>query len=602
MLTIDAAIRLSKFQIVRKNESSQDEPFLWILGVKFDSVTAGNVLQFPEKAKLEFHVPPGRHNNLGSAAENADNKKPIDIPDELGVWRTSLQFDPALPVPAHPVAFAPICTLAIVVAGLEEDGTTDTHAIEAHRRVMVFVRSTLTAEVHALLVEAVQAIRNGQPLPTGDDIQDRLRDTVTEAAIRSVINGLRDDVLPGAIIGGIFNFISLFGSLAEADADELVGQRIAFYSMPELIANAMDGQEIQFELNRDQNLVDLLEAGIAQIPANIRDRVRDRGLMRSKEGHYRVTGRTRRTDLREPPTIAAFWSLSRIAVFARGNERRIHHAHSSDGGETFEGWTSTGSGVLSSGAGAAASADGKRIFVFGRGTNNNIWFARSKDGVRPLKDAGWREMPKFESRYGACAAMSEAAKRLHVFAVSPDHRVHWSWSNDGGDSWNLPWGFVGQGLLDSSPAAAVSPDGKQLNIFGVGTDRNIWRAASPDGGINWTHLWSRSGLPDRPFLSAPACAMSADGQRLFLIGKSGRNYFFLRSEDGGAQWHEREWVRMGRHPGDGFFISAPAICASPDLKEVHIFGVFSDMRLYHRVLRDGVDGGPWAPIGLEAFA
>ncbi len=610
MLTIDAAIRLSQFQIVRKNEPSQDEPFLWILGVKFDGATAGDFLRRPEQANLEFHVPPGGHNNLGSAAENADNRKPFDIPGELGVWRTSLQFDPALPVPAHPVEVAPICTLAIAVVGLEEDGTTDTHAIEAHRRVMKFVRSTLTAEVRAILVEAVQAINAQQPPPSGDDIQDRLRDSLSRKAIDKVIDGLVDDVLPGAIVGGIFNLISLPAKLAEADADEFVGQRIAFYSMPELIANAMDGLEIQFELNKDQSLADLFESELGKLPGNIRDQVRDRLsriIQNRKEGHYRVTGRTRRTDLREPPTIAAFWSPSRIAVFARGNERRILHAHSGDGGKTFQGWIPTGSGVLSSGAGVAASTDGKRIFVCGRGTDKNIWFARSKNGVSPLEEAGWDEMPQFASKYGACAALSEAAKRLHVFAVDSDHRVRWSWSNDGGNTWDLPWGFVGQGLLDSSPAAAVSADGKHLTIFGVGTDRNIWRAASPDGGIPST--WSRSGLPALPFMSAPACAMSADGRRLFLIGKSGQTYFYLRSEDGGAQWHKNAWVEMNR-PGDGYFISAPAICASPDLKEVHLFGIFSDMRLYHRVLRErvvpiGLPGGrdvDWAPIGLEAFA
>ena len=108
------------------------------------------------------------------------------------------------------------------------------------------------------------------------------------------------------------------------------------------------------------------------------------------------------------------------------------------------------------------------------------------------------------------------------------------------------------------------------------------------------------------FTSAPACAVSADGKHLFLVAKGDGKYFFLRSENAGKQWHNgdgvpaKTWAGFKLPAANGFFISAPAVCASPDLNEIHLFGVFSDMRMYHRAIING-KGSDWKALGLEMF-
>ena len=602
MFVVDATINLDKFQIVRENEGSQDEPFIWVIGIRFDGVTAPNILTASENAALSFHTPPGRHKNLGSAAEHADNLKPFDIPEAQGVWKTSLRFDPNSNFPV----FAPFCTLAIAVVGLEEDSTSNTLAIEAHRRVVEFVKHTLTAELRSILADAITAFGQGDPLPSGQDVEERLTDVLNYRAIKTVIDDFRDSQIPVAVLKGFVNLFTLPGNLAQLDHDEYVGDAQAVYTMPELIANAIDGHKITFELNRDKSFAQFIESrtGIELPPLFLESIPKIN--MPAKTGHYRITGRTRRTDLREPPTIAAVWTPEQIVVLARGDDRRCFYINSDNGGKSFrtKGWRIAGKGVFTSGMGATTAPDGSLLFVCGRGNDGRIWSTRPSSKLTSLENAGWQQLPPLNSRFGACAALSEAAKRLHVFAVDQERRVRWSWSNDHGASWDLPWGFLGTELLGATPAAAVSADGKRINVFGLDRNRNILRAYSADGGVKWEHLWSRSGLPEMAFSSAPACAVSADGNRVFLVAKGDGSYFFLRSDDAGKNWHKgdgvpaKEWTRFKLPAGNGFFISAPAVCASPDLNEIHLFGVFNDMRMYHRAIVNG-KGSDWQTAGDE---
>lgn len=601
MLQVDVRVRLKDLQVRRRNESSPDEPFLWVIGIRFDGETLGNFLLEPEQAELAFHTPPGRHGNLGAKFDDVDHSRPQALPASQGVWDTRLRFDPD----ANFSEIAPLSTLAIVVVALEEDGTADSYAIEAHRRIIAEVKTRLTATLRAILTEARDQVTSGGQLPSGAQVQDRLREALNPEVITRVIDELRDELIPGKVVRGIFNLFTLPAAIANMDADDLVGFSLADFSMPRLIGTAMDGIEIAMNLNKDLSMARVLESFGAELSDEVRERFEDQ-IVRSDDGHYVISGLARRTDLLEPPTIGSTWQAGRVRLFARGNDRRVL-ANAVDGAAATDKWRALGAGVLTSGISAAASPGGGDLFVVGRGTDDAIWLARAGQDLASAASAGWSRLPPFKSRLGAGVCYAPEAKRLHVFAVAEDKRVHWSWSRDKGESWTLPWGYLGTGLLDSTPAAAITPDGKHLNVFGIGTDRRIWRAYSEDGGVNWNHLWSLSELPAVRFDSAPACAISANGKRLFLCAKAGGRYSVIRSDDYGRSWRGREWTRLGRPeiPGfdtaDLFFISAPTVCASPDLDEVHVSGICSDMRMYSRVFR-GDQASPWYQVHRFVFA
>lgn len=619
MITVDFRLHLQEFQVRRRNEGSPDEPFLWVVGIKFDGVTSGHLLAdgfTPEavrgrarRAKLEFFTPPGRHGNLGPAADDVDHRRPIPIPRSLGLWDTQLQIDVPEPVDGNtvlkdPPALAALANVAMIVVALEEDGTKDSHAIEVHRRVMKRVEERATAVLREVLLEAIDSVFDSDlPVPTVEDVRERLAERLNPRAVRRIIERFKDDVVPWAVLRTFVNLLTLPATIAQADPDDNVGWRSVDYSLPRIIANAVDGFQIDMSLNQDRSLASLLEDLGAELTEEVRERLR-RELIRSEEGNYHVSGRAYRTDLREPPTLGAIWQPSLALVVGRGNERGAFGSGMSDTGDRRR-WRRLGAGVFTSGLAAASSLDGDEVMVVGRGTDNRVWLGRAEKGLDGFSNMGWRPTEPLQSRYGAGVAYARQADRVHVFAVDEDHRVRWSWSKNKGDGWTLPWGYCGQAVLDSSPAATITNRGEHLNVFGLGRDRNIWRAYAPDGGTHWSLLWSRSGIPDGPFDSAPAVAMSIDGRRLFLCAKQGGRLFVLRSDDFGQTWSKDGWRRLGLpdfgEQGDGFFISAPAVCASPDFKEVHVFAVASNLGMYwRRVVGD--EWSSWQRMGDRLFA
>jgi hypothetical protein len=591
MLTVDVTINLDKFQIVRENEGSQDEPFIWVFGIQFDGETASGIVSSPQNARLEFHTPPGRHKNLGPAAEHADNLKPFDIPEVQGVWKTSLRFD----IKDNFPQFAPFCTLAVSVVGLEEDSTSNILAIEAHRRVVEFVKQTLTAQLRSILVDAVTAFGHGDPLPSGQDVEDRLTEVLNYRAIRGVINDFRDSQIPTAIVKGVVNLFTLPGNLAQLDHDEYVGDAQAVYTMPELIANAIDGHKIEFELNRDVSFAEFVRSRtdiplssplLEGIPAIN---------MPAKTGHYRVTGRTRRTDLREPPTVAATWSPEQIVLLARGDDRHCFFLNSDNGGQSFraKGWRIAGKGVFISGMGAATSPDGSLLFVCGRGADQRMWCTLPGSTLPALKDANWKPIGQTTARL-CCRRRSPRALVV----------VERSWRD---------LGFA-LGLRRHGPARRHT---RRSGLGGREADQCVRPRPGPQYLARLYDGW-------RHPLGALVVAFRAAGhgvyerarvrglrrrQAHFSCREGRRQIFFLRSENAGKSksWHNgdgvpaKTWAGFKLPASGGFFISAPAVCASPDLNEIHLFGVFSDMRMYHRAIVNG-KGSDWKVLGSEIFA
>lgn len=81
--------------------------------------------------------------------------------------------------------------------------------------------------------------------------------------------------------------------------------------------------------------------------------------------------------------------------------------------------------------------------------------------------------------------MSADGSRVFVFGRGNDNRIWWARSYDGALTWNVAWGVIGGRLFQSDPAAAVSADGQTVLVVGRGTDDLAYLALSYDAGNTW---------------------------------------------------------------------------------------------------------------------
>src|SRR5215468_60444 len=88
-------IQLDKLTIVEQNESSHDEPYLWVAFIKADGSTV-RLLNLPH-ASVTIHSATGSHGNLGSAGDEMSKGDSVAIPKELGRWRTPMLSIPDAP-------------------------------------------------------------------------------------------------------------------------------------------------------------------------------------------------------------------------------------------------------------------------------------------------------------------------------------------------------------------------------------------------------------------------------------------------------------------------------------------------------------------------
>ena len=136
---------------------------------------------------------------------------------------------------------------------------------------------------------------------------------------------------------------------------------------------------------------------------------------------------------------------------------------------------------------------------------------------------------------------------------------------NGGATWSSAWSAIGAGQFRSAPAAAVSADGQRLHVFGLGEDDHFWRAFSSNGGATWDLAWAQ--MPDGVFTSAPAVVCDSTGQKVHVFGRGSDNRIWHGyTLNGGASWVA--WIPIG----EGVFSSGPAAALSADGSKLHVFG------------------------------
>ena len=247
-------------------------------------------------------------------------------------------------------------------------------------------------------------------------------------------------------------------------------------------------------------------------------------------------------------------------VFGRGSSSSnsaYFGASSSDGGYNWTGWTQVPVGVSFKSAPAVAmSADGKQVFLFGRGGDDCMWYADSPNGGSSWPH-GWRKVtvpgpgadPSFTS--GAAAVVSPDGKQVHVFARGKDDRIWRAYSSNGAQSWDIAFVPINQGTFNSGPAAVLSSqDGNQLHVIARGKDNRFYRAFSGNasgGNPTWSLDWTPIGTG--LFTSAPAAVLDRFGHHLLVFGRGtdGKTIFQASSQDGGASWPSG-WVPVDMNP------------------------------------------------------
>ncbi|MET0335484.1 MAG: serine hydrolase, partial [Rhizobacter sp.] len=192
-------------------------------------------------------------------------------------------------------------------------------------------------------------------------------------------------------------------------------------------------------------------------------------------------------------------------------------------------------------------------------------------------------------------ALTHSGSTLHLFARRHDASVRRYRSTNNGAAFT-PTGDFGPVAVNSGLGAAVSADGQRLFVIGRGMDNRAWVGRSTNGGASWIG-WVPilAGV----FITGVAIACSASGSIVHAVGiGNDKRMWRARSTDGGQSW--AGWSPIGQ----GVFTSAPAIACSTDGKVVHVVARGNDLRAWRNVSSDtGTNFQPhWAPVGKGVFS
>ena len=222
------------------------------------------------------------------------------------------------------------------------------------------------------------------------------------------------------------------------------------------------------------------------------------------------------------PAVAQ--TASGLAVFGRGTNNALWWTHQVTGGK-WSSWQSLG-GIITSKPGAAGPTAGSGpVIVLARGTDSALWYRMQGSG-------GWTAWRSFGGRLLAGTGPAAADTQDGSFAVAvtgTDHQVYLF-----GPIGMQTYGYVNfGGLSNSSPAITTLPGTAQLIVFARGTDNVMWCRQSilPIGATgDWTSL---GGV----LTSAPAAATMPGGNMyVFVLGTSNVPYMWSGTSPSTGAW------------------------------------------------------------------
>ncbi len=238
MAAIDVRLDLDSMLIVEKNESSADEPYLWVAFMKVDATTLN--LTNMALSFVELHTPDGSHGNLGQASQGIDLGQTAIIPPAIGRFDTTLVTTGLPPGIGDALSF-----VAVAVMGLEEDASKNSAVAAGHQAMVTALQAALN--------QAIQTLS----LPSGGQVANQVQPAVTKAMTDATVSGWSFFPISSLLdVGGVF------------DPDDFVG---ASFAGP-------------------FNFKQIHDAGSAGIPFIMPDLF----VSESGNGKYRISGRVSR--------------------------------------------------------------------------------------------------------------------------------------------------------------------------------------------------------------------------------------------------------------------------------------------------------------------
>lgn len=213
------------------------------------------------------------------------------------------------------------------------------------------------------------------------------------------------------------------------------------------------------------------------------------------------------------PAVTQIGTGTGLAVFGRGTDNALWWIHQAAGG-TWSSWQSLG-GVLSSRPGAAAgvTAGFGPVVALARGTDGGLWYRVQSTGG---SWSGWRSLGgRLLPGTGPAAATTVGSGALAVAVTGTDHHIWvfsltathaYSWLDFGGRTSSTP------GIANDAPRRETQV---QFIVFARGTDDTLWSSYSglvigtPAG---WTSLGGK-------LTSGPAATTVLTGATyVFVLG------------------------------------------------------------------------------------
>jgi hypothetical protein len=528
-IEISARIHLDKLRVVRTDDGwvagSADEPYLWFV-IKVDGSTIE--LGVPPTAHVDIDATSAAPGNLGPASQGVPAGTTIAIPTAVGTLETTLRGGAGAAV-----SLTRFATFVVAVAAMEHDETRAQDVIALRSRIIADSRDKLNDELRQIVQEFIDG-----EIPSAADVEKRLRHQISEDEIEKIVKDFF-----GELFGQPVNLIN---------HDVFVGYNTdTVVNFPKLLASSLTGIPIDVRLER----------------GNDPDRPR-----------YHLWGAVERTDIQEPPTIGLVrLDDKRLRLCGRSESKRAW-VHERSAAGTWGDRRAIGPTALSSGTAIASSADGSRMYVVGRGLDRRMRMTLAGS------DDGWGHLFNRKFATGAGVACSSDGRRVYVMATDDDGNVLVTLDLNGGHGgWEVDWFPTGVKSI-ASPALACSADGRKLFLITLGEDRKLYQSIF-DVGL--AKLAPKITLPldSQRFKSAPACACSDDGRRVWFaaLGEDDK----LRINKPKLEAGETSiWTEFG-----GEFVSAPALACSPDGETIHITAIDEQLRMRHRYTTDA--GKTW---------
>lgn len=221
-------------------------------------------------------------------------------------------------------------------------------------------------------------------------------------------------------------------------------------------------------------------------------------------------------------------------------------------------------------AAAQLKSDSPSFFIFGRGSDQAIWYRR---GNRDAWDADWESLGgEFESQP---AAVAVGNNRADVFAVWTDGSVRSKTFQ--GDKWTSSWKNLEGSSINPPAVCSWGPD--NIEVFATSESGGLMHRRF--NGTDWDPKLSDGWQSWGGFTSAAASAVCPGANRIDVVSYGGlqgslHDVGWIHYVDG--SW--RGWEGNSKPGGDVGYRGDPTLVVVDD-ETTAVVGVGSDKQMYY---------------------